>query len=239
MRKAILFDVDDTLYDQTVPFKEAYTEYFGADAAVLADEIYPVTRKYSNQVFAKAMSGEMSMDAMYIYRVQKAFEDFGVRISDEDALAFQHLYAKRQRKIHMTPVMRELLAWCAKRAVLGIITNGPTKHQWDKVNGLNADQWIPRENVFVSEEAGAAKPDRAVFDLAARRMKIETAEKWFVGDAYDLDIEGAMNAGWNAVWMNRRGHAKPDGRPDPEYEVRTEEELYEVLREILSGSPAC
>ena len=27
-KKAILFDVDDTLYDQTVPFKEAYAEYF-------------------------------------------------------------------------------------------------------------------------------------------------------------------------------------------------------------------
>ena len=48
-KKAILFDVDDTLYDQTVPFKEAYREYFGADPAVPADVIYPVTRKYSDQ----------------------------------------------------------------------------------------------------------------------------------------------------------------------------------------------
>ena len=34
-KKAILFDVDDTLYDQTVPFKEAYAEYFGEKPADL------------------------------------------------------------------------------------------------------------------------------------------------------------------------------------------------------------
>ena len=75
-KKAILFDVDDTLYDQTVPFKEAYREYFGADPAVPADVIYPVTRKYSDQVYSRAMAGQITMEDMYIYRVQKAFEEF-------------------------------------------------------------------------------------------------------------------------------------------------------------------
>lgn len=235
MKKAVLFDVDDTLYDQTVPFKEAYSEYFGPDAAVPADELYPVSRKYSNQVFARAMSGEMSMEEMYIYRMQKAFEEFGVKISDEDALGFQYAYVNRQRNIHMTPLMRELLAWCSGRAPLGIITNGPSGHQWDKVKGLKAEQWIPRENVFISAEVGAAKPDRAIFDLAARRMKAEEAQKWFVGDAYELDIEGAMNAGWKTVWINRRGNLRPDGKPAPEYEVRSEEELFAVMQEVLDS----
>ena len=72
-KKAILFDVDDTLYDQTVPFKEAYREYFGADPAVPADVIYPVTRKYSDQVYSRAMAGQITMEDMYIYRVHKAF----------------------------------------------------------------------------------------------------------------------------------------------------------------------
>ena len=47
-KKAILFDVDDTLYDQTIPFKEAYAQYFGNEPAIPAEVIYPVTRKYSD-----------------------------------------------------------------------------------------------------------------------------------------------------------------------------------------------
>ena len=42
---------------------------------------------------------------MYIYRVQKAFEEFDVRITDEEALEFQKIYADRQHHIHMSPQM--------------------------------------------------------------------------------------------------------------------------------------
>ena len=59
-KKAILFDVDDTLYDQTVPFMEAYAEYFGEKPEVPAEVIYPVTRKYSDAVYSQAMAGEMT-----------------------------------------------------------------------------------------------------------------------------------------------------------------------------------
>ena len=87
-KKAILFDVDDTLYDQTVPFMEAYAEYFGEKPEVPAEVIYPVTRKYSDAVYSQAMAGEMTMEEMYIYRMQKAFEEFGIRITDQEALDF-------------------------------------------------------------------------------------------------------------------------------------------------------
>ena len=85
-KKAVLFDVDDTLYDQTVPFMEAYAQYFGENPPVPARTIYPVTRKYSDQIFSRAMAGEITMDELYIYRVKKAFEDFGVSFSDQEAL---------------------------------------------------------------------------------------------------------------------------------------------------------
>ena len=49
-KRAVLFDVDDTLYDQTVPFMEAYEKYFGDEPAIPAEGVYPVTRKYSDQV---------------------------------------------------------------------------------------------------------------------------------------------------------------------------------------------
>ena len=154
-KKAILFDVDDTLYDQTVPFMEAYAEYFGEKPEVPAEVIYPVTRKYSDAVYSQAMAGEMTMEEMYIYRMQKAFEEFGIRITDQEALDFQKIYADRQHHIHMSPLMQDILAFCSGRADLGIITNGPSEHQWDKVRSLQAEKWIPHENIFVSADVGA------------------------------------------------------------------------------------
>lgn len=208
--KAVLFDVDDTLYDQTVPFMESYDQYFGGNALISAETIYPVTRRYSDQMFSSAMAGKITMDELYIYRVRKAFADFGVGITDEEALAFQRLYEIRQKYIRMSPLMEEILSWCSGKVRVGIITNGPSGRQWEKVRSLGVERWIPHENIFVSEDVGAEKPDRKIFDYARRSMGLESAESWFVGDAYPLDIEGALNAGWNAVWFRRRNRWKPE-----------------------------
>lgn len=241
-KKAILFDVDDTLYDQAVPFMEAYAECFGEKPEVPAEVIYPVTRKYSDAVYSQAMAGEMTMEEMYIYRMQKAFEEFGIRITDQEALDFQKIYADRQHHIHMSPLMQDILAFCSGRADLGIITNGPSQHQWDKVRSLQAEKWIPHENIFVSADVGAEKPDRKIFDYAKRTMRLEDAEIWFVGDAYALDVEGAVNAGWNAVWMNRRGRKIPGDAVKPGREnersmvsVESEEDLRNFIIRILRG----
>ena len=241
-KKAILFDVDDTLYDQTVPFMEAYAEYFGEKPEVPAEVIYPVTRKYSDAVYSQAMAGEMTMEEMYIYRMQKAFEEFGIRITDQEALDFQKIYADRQHHIHMSPLMQDILAFCSGRADLGLITNRPSQHQCDKVRSLQAEKWIPHENIFVSADVGAEKPDRKIFDYAKRTMRLEDAEIWFVGDAYALDVEGAVNAGWNAVWMNRRGRKIPGDAVKPGREnersmvsVESEEDLRNFMIRILRG----
>ena len=236
-KTAVLFDVDDTLYDQTVPFMEAYAEFFGLDPDIPAEVIYPVTRKYSDQMFSRAMSGDMSMDEMYIYRVQKAFEEFGIPISDEKALDFQRLYARRQDYIRMSPLMEDILAYCYGRARLGIITNGPADRQWDKVKSLQAERWIPHENIFVSADVGAEKPDRKIFDHAKQAMNLDDREIWFIGDAYPLDIAGAVNAGWNAVWMNRRRKTVPDDRAGQEnvVAVETEEELFRFIKKLLGN----
>ena len=232
-KKAVLFDVDDTLYDQTVPFKEAYAQYFGDKPAIPAEVIYPVTRKYSDQVYSQAMSGQITMEELYIYRVQKAFEEYNITITVEEALAFQKVYADRQRHIHMSETMEKILTYCAGKAKLGIITNGPSAHQWNKVKSLQAERWIPHENIFVSGDVGAEKPERKIFDHAKRTMKLEDAEVWFVGDSYELDVKGAVNAGWNAVWMNRRGREKPDDNVKLMYEVGTEDELFEKMKGIM------
>lgn len=234
-KKAILFDVDDTLYDQTVPFKEAYREYFGAEPDVPAEVIYPVTRKYSDQVYSRAMAGQITMEDMYIYRVQKAFDEFGVRITDAQALEFQRIYADRQRHIRMSEQMEAILEYCRGKADLGIITNGPSEHQWNKVKSLQAERWIPHENIFVSADVGAEKPDRKIFEYAEHAMRLEGAEVWFAGDSYELDVKGAVNAGWNAVWMNRRGRKKPEDNIKVIYEAETENKLFEKIKEIAGN----
>jgi putative hydrolase of the HAD superfamily len=57
--------------------------------------------------------------------------------------------------------------------------------------------------VVTSAEAGAAKPDPAVFRLALERLGLEPAEAIHLGDTPDLDLAGAAAAGVEAVLVSR------------------------------------
>lgn len=80
------FAVDHTLYDQVEPFRKACEELFGNRFAINIEELLAARHRRSDEAFEKSMTGEMSMEEMYIYRGQKAFEDLGYIITDTVAL---------------------------------------------------------------------------------------------------------------------------------------------------------
>ncbi len=65
------------------------------------------------------------------------------------------------------------------------------------------------EEVVVSCEVGAAKPDRAIFAAAAQRLALKPEELLHVGDSPREDVAGALACGWNALQIDRSRGAAP------------------------------
>jgi putative hydrolase of the HAD superfamily len=61
------------------------------------------------------------------------------------------------------------------------------------------------EQVFVSSQIGYRKPDRRFFREVARRLDVSPAEIALVGDDELCDVQGARQAGWRAVRLDRGG----------------------------------
>lgn len=228
MIKAVVFDVDDTLYDLSTPFKETCREVFPEDTGLDLEGAFLASRRYSDSVYASSLSGKISMEEMYIYRFENAFRDYGKKIDAQTALLFQAVYEQKQQEIKMTEAMKKLLENLSGNMKLGIVTNGPTQHQWDKVNALGVEKWIPKEHIFISGELGIAKPDVAIFDAALQKLDLQKEEVCYVGDSFDNDIVGAKHAGWKAVWYNHRGR-ESTGDVMPDYIVKSEDELIKLL----------
>jgi HAD superfamily hydrolase (TIGR01509 family) len=62
--------------------------------------------------------------------------------------------------------------------------------------------WLKKEKldkyfdaIILSCDAGIAKPDKRIFELAAKKLKVPLSECVFVGDKHDSDIQGAHDAG--------------------------------------------
>lgn len=234
MIKAILFDVDDTLYDLSLPFKETFWEIFPGESIDL-EGAFLASRKYSDMIYDRSLKGEISMEEMYIYRLGNAFRDYGKIIDGETALRFQSVYEKKQQAISMTEDMERLLEALAGKTTLGIITNGPSEHQRDKIRALAVERWIPMERIWISGDLGVGKPEKGIFTAAQTKLGLKPEEICYVGDSYGHDMVGAGSVGWKTVWFNHR-ERRAAGELRPDYEVRTEAELIGLLMRLPEQS---
>jgi putative hydrolase of the HAD superfamily len=97
------------------------------------------------------------------------------------------------------PVLEEL----RKRGViLAIVSNWDTRLR-GIVEGLGLLKVI--QHLVISAEVGARKPKRAIFDFALKLCGLEAGEVMHVGDLYIEDVNGAIGAGIQAVFINRKG----------------------------------
>ncbi len=78
--------------------------------------------------------------------------------------------------------------------------------------------------------AGAAKPDRLIFDAAVKAGRASAGETLHVGDHPLYDVHGAREAGLRTVWVNRHGDRWPGDYAEADIEVRHVGELAELMR---------
>jgi len=95
---------------------------------------------------------------------------------------------------------------------------------------------------ILSAEIGALKPEPAVFEAVQRRLGLFPGNLAMVGDSWNDDVLGALDAGWTAIWVNRDAKPRPV-HPDesPVYEVRSLDRVPELIQGLQEGvrCPTC
>ncbi len=100
-----------------------------------------------------------------------------------------------------------LTALKARGYRLGLISNFDAR-LYDVLQGLRLHKHF--DSIHISTEVGAAKPDAEIFTVALRENGLAPAQALHVGDRWQEDVQGAMAAGWHAVWLNRSAASLPD-----------------------------
>ena len=89
------------------------------------------------------------------------------------------------------------------------------------------------DTVVTSEQAGAIKPDPAIFRYLAQRLELEPGQILYAGDNPIPDVLGPRQAGLKVAWVNRVGSRRPRNVPPPDIRVRN---LTELLPLLASGT---
>ena len=110
---------------------------------------------------------------------------------------------------------------------IAVATNGYTVQQESKLRRTGLLECV--DAVAISEEAGAAKPDRELFDIAARRCGMRLTEStWMIGDCPVRDIAGAAALGLRTVWVHQ-GREWDASTDPPDFRVTDVATVADVL----------
>lgn len=148
--------------------------------------------------------------------------------SNNDELA--HILSNKlnieRRKRHVLfpdtlPCLKEL----KKHYKLGIITNGLSCLQMEKIEGCNLKQYF--DNIIIAGEVGVAKPDSRIFYEALSKFKTEKKQAIMIGNSLETDILGAIDFGMNAILINR---GNEEIRNNLYYEISSLDYLPYVLK---------
>ncbi|WP_165005402.1 MULTISPECIES: HAD family hydrolase [unclassified Enterococcus] len=235
MIKSVVFDVDDTMYDQQQPFRNAVKRV----VPLVSDEdmhpLYIRFRHHSDENFPKVMAGSWTLEYMRAHRISQSLKDLDYpHITEEEGLRFQEVYEEELDNICLHEEVKKTLDYLKEKQVsLGIITNGPTDHQTKKLNQLQLANWIPVEHMLVSQATGFQKPEKEIFQLAEKAFNMHPSETLYVGDNYDNDVLGAKSADWNALWFNHR-ERRIEGTSICDIEITSFDQLLETMQAIFA-----
>src|SRR4051812_22181301 len=207
--RAVLFDLDDTLFDHRAAVDTAILAHLGATGVPVpdADAALVRWRDLEEHHYHRYLAGELDYLQQRRERAGGLMAAYGAAaLADDEADAWWADYLREYRgawRLHddALPCLDALIdRFSGVR--LGIITNGELDFQMTK---LEATQLAARmDSVIASGEVGVTKPDARIFELACDRLGVEPAEAAYVGDRLRTDAMGAAAAGLTGVWLDRR-----------------------------------
>ncbi len=217
--ETVLFDLHDTLHDDTHAFTSAAEEVareialeHNVDALALKAAYIAEAEGFWHRLSPEQLRSRLSglRERMWSAALQ--------RVGIADAAVAErsaHRYNEYRKKYFTVfPGAVDVLRTLRARGMrLGIVTNGFSETHREKIALLQLGEYF--DAIFIADEVGMIKPDPLLFAHACTTLGSAPARSAMVGDRYERDVRGALDAGLFAVWLNIRGETLRPDLPKP------------------------
>ena len=184
-RRVVVFDLDDTLCKETDFLKSAFREIAESLAGTRGDVA-------AENLFAEML--EMRSHGENVF--ENLSQKYGVSVANLLARYRSHFPLGMKLPAKTRAVLETLKN---RGAVLGIITDGRSLTQRNKIRALGLSEFFEDANIVVSEEFGSEKPSPENYEFFMK--KYPDAEFCYVGDNPKKDFIAPNALGWETVCL--------------------------------------
>lgn len=222
----ILWDIDNTLLDFDYSMRNAMKQCFETVGKNVTDEMIDCYARINDAYWKRLEQGEVSKKQLLTGRFADFFAEYG--LFDIDVEKFRMEFQFRLGTVFAFrddsyQVCRSL----HKKVSQYVVTNGVADTQRNKLelSGLS----MVMDGIFISEEVGSHKPDRAFFEYCLKQIPEKDRSRiLIVGDSLTSDIKGGNAADIRTCWYN------PDRKKIREgfhidYEISDIRQIFDVI----------
>ena len=227
MMEFLFLDLDDTILDFHKAERIAWSKTFRDFGLEPAEDVLDLYHNINKWHWEQLELGTMTRDQVLVNRFGALFEKVGMTV---DPAACAKSYESNLGIGHyFLPGAEEAVKRLKEHYRLFLVSNGTATVQHSRLTSAGLYPYF--EQVFISQEIGYNKPEKAYFDRCFERIPGFAPEKaLMVGDSLTSDIKGGINAGLTTVWINPAHKACGDIRPD--YEIEGLSDLEGLLESL-------
>jgi putative hydrolase of the HAD superfamily len=204
--KDLFFDLDHTIWDFELNSKETlwdlHLKYeLEAKGINNFDEFYSIYSVHNHRLWDRYSKGFIKQEELRWKRIYLSLLDY--KIADEalsKEMSVDYLTILPDKK-NLFPYTIEILEYLKnKDYTMHLITNGFESVQFKKIKNSNLADYFTE--VITSEASNSLKPNKEIFEYALKVSNANVETSIMIGDNEDADIQGAINAGMDSIFVN-------------------------------------
>ncbi|MFC4478319.1 YjjG family noncanonical pyrimidine nucleotidase [Flavobacterium chungangensis] len=200
----IFFDLDHTLWDFDKNSEMAFDRIFKTKyQEIVTQDFIKEYIPINQECWRLYQNDKITHQELRYNRLKFSFDALNYVISEENILEIANDYIEfLTDNNYLFDGAIEVLEYLKPKYKLHIITNGFAHVQEKKINNASLGGYF--STITNSELAGVKKPNSIIFDYALKLANTSKESSIMIGDDFEADVNGALNAGIDAIFFNEK-----------------------------------
>lgn len=226
MKYSVIFlDLDNTVLDFKAAEKNAITALLKNNSVIPDEELIRTYSEINDSYWKRFELGIIKKEEIFTGRFKTFVEKTGIN-ADPAKLSEQYFNLLSFGNDIIEGAYQMLEAVKNMGVTVCVTTNGVAKTQYKRIKNSGLEKFF--DYIFVSEDAGSQKPEKAYFDYVLKNIPKVPKEKILViGDSISSDIAGGINSGLDTCWYNPNEF---NSETKPDYIIKSLSELPNIIR---------